>query len=452
MSSLFDALEKLKNREDVPNSIGAPPSSYGRDTASVALNITPETVSRIRMRRRILALLMFVVAPVTVAYVAHVYDETVRSPGEKPFMNRVVAFVAGEDGVKDYVRQGVGSARTATVGTLDRLVGDYGKLPVADTVVQVPPPAQETVSPPVPKGTVVEDLAAGGGLSLPQASSATPALPVEKTVPPSAPAISLPSAPPVVSGLDLDQLINDLAMPDGDVSFSPPLTGVPLPSGDAGIPAHVEMARGKLAPLSGEDAALSVSYRKSIHLRTLYDSAHAALDAGDNQQAINLFSQILAQDAEDRVARFALAIAQQKSGLHADAVASYDRLLALDPQNLDARANRFSLLATEKPQEARAGMEGLMQANPDFANGWACLSDLYARQGLDGMAIAARQRVIALRPGNVSDLYNLAVLQDRAGNRDAAISAYRAVLRAAGRNHPGLPVDDIRLRLEYLVR
>ncbi|HAU29204.1 MAG TPA: hypothetical protein DCW68_03730 [Rhodospirillaceae bacterium] len=454
MSSLFDALEKLKrtgSREETNISS----LDYDRQSAaSMALNITPEPLARLKWRRRILVLLLFVIAPVTVAYVAHVYDETLRRPGSPSLMNRIVAFVSGEDGVKDYVRQGVDSARsvaTGVVGNLDKLVDPYGNLPVSDTSVLVPkPPAPSAADVAVPEfvvqevGVPVQKLPAS--FQNVTASSNDGA----------ASSMAGPSLkPPVLPGtanLDIDRLIGDLAPAEDGSAFVPTMTGVPLPDAYSPVPDHVELKRGTVPAIGGEDASLSVSYQKSIAMRGLYENAQAALDAGDNLQAMDLFSRILERNRDDEVALFALAVSQQKAGMRKEAMTSYARLLSLEPQNLDAQANRLVLLGQENPVEATARLEMLVKGNPDFVSGWSQLSDLYAQQGNFGAAIAARRQVMSLRPQSLPDLYNLAVLYDRNNDRDAAISAYRAVLRAAGRGGDGLPLTEIRQRLGYLVQ
>jgi len=453
MSSLFDALEKLKGRGDAnATSGGNAASGYNREAAAAqALNITPEPLSRRKWRRRMLVLLFFVVAPVTIAYVVHVYDETMRIAGEAPLMGRVVQFISGEQGA---VRQGVGSAREAAsgvAGTLDKLVGKYGNLPTENTQSATPiapsisPEAVASVPPPAP-GPVVSEVGAG----IPEVAVPASIAPDGAKPPP------LPAAPQA----EMSRLIEDLvqgtasnaAMPSENDEFVPPMAGEKLPPADSPVSAHAELNRTQPFAMTGEDASMSVEFQQSMKLRGLYESAQGALDAGDNAHAISLFSEILAQNSEDETARFALAVSLQRAGRSQEAMSAYGELLKQQPQNLDAQTNYLAVLGQESPDVAIGKLEGMVRANPSFAPAWAQLSDLYAAKDLLGEAIAARKKALSLRPSHVPDMYNLAVLLDRAGNREEAFSAYRAVLKDASRSDTPLPVEDIRRRLEYLVR
>ena len=107
-----------------------------------------------------------------------------------------------------------------------------------------------------------------------------------------------------------------------------------------------------------------------------------------------------------------------------EALASFDRALALEPQNAAAWYNRALLLQQmQRPEEALAGFERAVSLKPDFARAWASRAVLAEQLRRTDEALESFGRVLALEPGNAAALAGRGYLWwDRLRNYEAAVA------------------------------
>lgn len=183
-------------------------------------------------------------------------------------------------------------------------------------------------------------------------------------------------------------------------------------------------------------------------------AADRALKLGRYVAALDLYEGLYKKNSKSRDVLMGLAVAQQQNGFTESAIATYEELLKVDPNNTDATVNMLGLIKQRYPAVAYRKLKELWErngSNPGIAAqlGLASAQNGNLEGGIKYLAIAA-----SLEPNNASHLYNLAVLADRAGFNDDAVEYYEQSLEvdAAYGGGRSVPRDQIYDRLSYLRR
>ncbi len=159
-------------------------------------------------------------------------------------------------------------------------------------------------------------------------------------------------------------------------------------------------------------------------------------ESGQPQRAIDLLAATAGSDPD---ALIALGNAYTLAGRPRDAVATYTKLLALDPENALAHENIGA--AHLRAGDAAAAEQALRRAialDPNLAGAHTALGVALASTGRRDEAIAAWTRAIALDPAELNALYNITVNLAEAGRLDEARAYGDRFLAAA----PAYMVED----------
>lgn len=178
-------------------------------------------------------------------------------------------------------------------------------------------------------------------------------------------------------------------------------------------------------------------------------AARAALAQNRYDAALEMFNDMANRDPSDKRVLMGRAVALQNLGQTDQALAAYEDLLRLDPQNVEALTNMLGLL---KNQDQQTAIERLLQlrdfypTNPDITTQ---LGMVYGQSGEYEKALKYLQMADSLNPGNPSVLYNQAVVYDRMGRTRQASDMYRRILSMAnsGELPPGFPIAAVKKRL-----
>ncbi|MCX5493820.1 tetratricopeptide repeat protein [Kaistia dalseonensis] len=162
------------------------------------------------------------------------------------------------------------------------------------------------------------------------------------------------------------------------------------------------------------------------HLMALIQSG-----LGQDKQAIENFDRALALKPTPEVLN-GKATSQQKLRRYDDALASYDRAIALNPRFAEAHYNRATTLeALGRQEEAVASYDRAIAARPDFVEAFNNRGNRLAALGRTDEALTSYDRALALRPDHVAVLHNRGRLLRTIGRHDAALTSYdRALARA----------------------
>ncbi len=180
----------------------------------------------------------------------------------------------------------------------------------------------------------------------------------------------------------------------------------------------------------GQAALAENAYRQVINLDSRHAGAHQALglllfDRGESSAAIEHLtraSDILPDWVEPLVQR---GQALQQLGYPADALACFDRALALRPTGHVALYQRGVVLqALQRSAEAVASFDALLALQPDFAPALFSRANALAEAGRFEDAHAAYERVIALQPDLADAIRNRGMLRLLLGDFNKGFADY----------------------------
>ncbi len=170
--------------------------------------------------------------------------------------------------------------------------------------------------------------------------------------------------------------------------------------------------------------------------------------------ALEIYEKLYKKSPRNRAILMGLAVSQQQSGFFESAIATYEELLQIDPENTEATVNMLGILKTQYPAIAYRKLKDLWDKNgrnPAIAAQLGLTSALggHAQEALQYLGVAA-----SMEPNNAQHYYNMAVVADRAGISKDALEFYQKALEidvvyGASRS---IPRDQVYDRLAYLRR
>jgi len=183
-------------------------------------------------------------------------------------------------------------------------------------------------------------------------------------------------------------------------------------------------------------------------------AAQRALKLKRYAAALDLFENLYKKTPNSRPVLMGLAIAQQNNGFTESAIATYEELLAIDPNNIDATVNMLGLMKRRYPAVAFRRLKDLWENNAENPAIAAQLGLTSAATGNTRDAIRYLGIAASLEPSNASHFYNMAVLSDRAGARKDAVDLYQRALEVDVTHGGGktVPREEIYDRLAFLRR
>jgi len=171
------------------------------------------------------------------------------------------------------------------------------------------------------------------------------------------------------------------------------------------------------------------------HSQALRAYALLALQVGQPHAALSLAQRALADDAASAEAYQLLGVAQRQCGRLAEAIASLEQAVKLNPNLFDARLNLGSaLLDTGDAGRALPHYQRALALNPHSASAHNNLGNLYREQRQPAQAMAAYQRALELEPNHAKAHANLANILRDIGDVDAAIAEFRRSLSLSPNN------------------
>jgi len=171
-------------------------------------------------------------------------------------------------------------------------------------------------------------------------------------------------------------------------------------------------------------------------------------ESGQTAPAIELLRQAVA--AEPTLdALNALGIAYARNGRAAEALATFDRSLEIDPGNAMTFENVGAVhLDAGRLPEAKRAFEQAVASNADSSQGYAGLAMVAIRQGDRKTAIARWERAVALQPSNFDALYDLSVQLAQDGQLAAAKRYMEQFVHTAPRGQYAKDIDKLAAFLE----
>lgn len=183
-------------------------------------------------------------------------------------------------------------------------------------------------------------------------------------------------------------------------------------------------------------------------------AAQRALKLGRYSSALELYEQLYKKNPKNRQILMGLAVAQQHSGFRESAIATYEELLTIDPNNTDATVNMLGLLKGQYPSVTYRKLRELWENNSQNPGIAAQLGLTSASVGNIEDAIRYLGIAASLEPNNPSHYYNMAVVTDQAGAYKDAVDLYEKALEldATYGSSRAIPRSQIYDRLSHLRR
>lgn len=167
----------------------------------------------------------------------------------------------------------------------------------------------------------------------------------------------------------------------------------------------------------------------ALDLPQALNGAIAAYRAGQLPQAEDLCQQIISVDRNFFDALYILAVVQATLGKSADALANYDRALALQPRHAEALSNRGNTLkALKRFDEALDSFDRALAVQPDYAAALSNRGAVLFEMGRYDEALATYDRSLAIRPDQVVALYNRGGTLQKLGRLEEAVASYDRAL------------------------
>ena len=121
--------------------------------------------------------------------------------------------------------------------------------------------------------------------------------------------------------------------------------------------------------------------------------------SGKADEALAEFDRALALDPYNVTALYGRGLIYQAERQHEQAIADFTAASGLTPQRIEPLlARATSYLAIDKPKEAASDLDEAIQAEPNNAPAWSARGAAYERLGDKAKAFASYSRALALRP------------------------------------------------------
>jgi tetratricopeptide (TPR) repeat protein len=125
----------------------------------------------------------------------------------------------------------------------------------------------------------------------------------------------------------------------------------------------------------------------------------ALAKAGKTDEALAEFDRALALDPYNVPALLGRGLVYQADKRHEQAIADFTAANGLTPQRVEPLlARATSYLAVDKAKEAASDVDEAVQADPNSAQAWSVRGAAYERLGDKAKAFASYSRALALRP------------------------------------------------------
>lgn len=156
-------------------------------------------------------------------------------------------------------------------------------------------------------------------------------------------------------------------------------------------------------------------------------AAYEALQLGEYEKARTLYTEVLAENANDKDALLGLAAIAWKQGQTNVASQFYGRVLENEPRNSHAQAGLIAILGSADPTAAESKLKQLIARDPSGFL-YFTLGNLYAEQVQWPRAQQAYFRALQFQPDNPDYAFNLAVGLEHLGQTKPALDYYRKAL------------------------
>lgn len=197
--------------------------------------------------------------------------------------------------------------------------------------------------------------------------------------------------------------------------------------------------------VSSEDTAVKVTRNNPVTgVSPALLLAYQAFNAGDDATAQRYYRQVLQGDIRNVDALLGMAAIASRQGRNNDAAGWYSKVLEVEPRNSVAQAAMISALGQTDPVGSESRIKNLLAQQPEAANLYAALGNLYAEQSQWPSAQQAYFQAHHFDPNNAEYAFNLGVSLDQLNKPALALQYYKRALELLPKSGAGA-IDRIQL-------
>lgn len=182
-------------------------------------------------------------------------------------------------------------------------------------------------------------------------------------------------------------------------------------------------------PDAAKSAPLQVSSRTpAAAVDPTLLAAYQAFSRGDDSSAQQQYRQVLQRDVRNVDALLGMAAIALRQGRDADAMGWYQKVLEIEPKNTIAQSAIVRPQANVDAVGAESRIKNLLAQQPEAANLYAALGNLYAEQNQWAAAQDAYFNASRFAPNSADYAFNLAISLDQLGKSGLALAQYQRAL------------------------
>ena len=214
---------------------------------------------------------------------------------------------------------------------------------------------------------------------------------------------------------------------------------------------------GRLYKLNGDISKAEAAFKKAVELRPGSEEAVALLaflynETGDSTRAVEVINRIPEQERTGKIySVLGFTYEQQKN--YDQAIAAYKKAVEMDGENLDAqRGLAQNLLNDGQLGAALSQYKSIADSDPQDAQAYLRIADIYRRQGKFDQAMAALDKAEGLVQDSIEIPYHRSILLEAQGRWDEAAVLLQQLLTKTDRPDGGYAAGEKNNRGVFMER
>ncbi|MBN9543272.1 MAG: tetratricopeptide repeat protein [Alphaproteobacteria bacterium] len=217
---------------------------------------------------------------------------------------------------------------------------------------------------------------------------------------------------------------------------------------------HQEKASSPDDPIKSDVAGIDMTMEDDHHLANAADllsKAYETFQMGHYEVALMFYTKALKLEPKNEEILFGVAVTHHKLG-HMDIAKNYyTKILDINPSNKFALNNFLNVLSYEKPDVALTTLRRLEAAEPSLSIIPAQIAVIYERQKDFKNAVRYFKKANKLEPSNLDYVYNIALIMEKTGQNNSAMSLYSRIIQALDAGYKAnVSYKEVRTRVNNL--
>lgn len=224
-------------------------------------------------------------------------------------------------------------------------------------------------------------------------------------------------------------------------------------------PKNVEnhLLLGRLYRLNNDLLKAEGAFKKAVEIQPDAEEAVTSLaylynEEGDPKRAIAVLEAV-PEEARSAKIFSALGYTQEQQKNYKQAVTAYQKAVELDKENLDAlRGLAQNLVYDNHPEAALEQYKAISEADPQDAQAYLRMADIYRRMGKFEPAIENLKKAAGLVPDSLEVAYNIALVYEAQGKYEEAVPVLQKLLEKTVKADGSYSAGDRNNRSVFLER